>query len=126
MALSLGFILVIAVPLILAGGAIPAPGRRTRRAVVGFCALLSSGAGAFWLAEYDTLPLIVLAFAPAYQLELYTFVLNCFRSNHGREMHLSASGIVTDPELKKDARYSTAYFIGALGLPLSLLCILPT
>ena len=94
--------------------------------VLGFVSRCPPSQGVLWLSGLQTLLLVFLVYVPAYQLELYALVMNTFRSNHGREMHLIASRIVADPELKKDARYSTAYFIGALSVPLLLVAIFAT
>lgn len=54
-------------------------------------------------------------------LELQAWVARRFRNKHGREMTLIANEIVTDPDRKKDMRYSQLYLFGAIGLPLLLL-----
>lgn len=120
----IGLLLVIAIPMLLLSEVFGAPSAAARRIVFRICTVLSLTAGVLWLLGLDALPLVILAYMPAYQMQLHASMAKQFRNNHGREMQLIASGIVTDPELKKDARYSTVYFFGALGAPLLLFVIL--
>lgn len=118
MAGIIGLLLVIAVPMLLVGEVFQAPSPQARRIVFGFCTGLSATAVVLWLLGLDALPVAAMAYIPAYQLYLLTWVLKQFRSTYGRDMQLIASGIIDDAELKKDAHYSTAYFIAAVGVPM--------
>lgn len=80
-------------------------------------------AAVLWMLGMDTLALVLLPLVPAYQLELCTYLMNRFRRNHGREMQLIAFRIA-DTELMKDAAYSRAYFIAAVGVPLLLFVLI--
>lgn len=123
MTLSLGIILIICVPFILVGGMARAPSGHVRRIALRVCVVLSAIAGVLCLFGLTTWPVIVLSYVPVYQIELCRYVMNQFARSYGREMQLIAFGIVADPDLRKDARYSTAYFAGALGVPMLFLAI---
>ena len=63
------------------------------------------------------MPLVVLAFAPAYQLELYAHLARGFRRRYGRDLQLIAFRMVA-AERYDERRYSTVYFVSALPVPL--------
>ena len=79
--------------------------------------------GVLWLLGLNALPVVLFAYVPACQMWLYARMSQRFKGRYGREMRLIASGIVSDPELRKDVYYSKAYFIGATGVPLILLML---
>lgn len=121
--IGLGFTIILACPFLLSGGVVANLSGRARRILAAVCGAIAMIAAALWTLGMDTLALAFLALVPAYQLELCTYLMNRFQRNHGREMHLIAFGIA-DPGLKKDAAYSTAYFAGAVGVPLVLFVLL--
>ena len=118
--IGLAFIVILACPFLLIGGAIPNLSRRARGVLVVVGGAL---AAALWTLGMNTKGLALLALVPAYQIELCMYLLNRFQRNHGRQMQLIAFGIA-DPERRKDAGYSTAYFAAAVGVPLLLFVLL--
>jgi hypothetical protein len=123
MTLVVGILLIIFIPVLFLDVLLHAgpPSVSARKVAFGICAGLSVTAGVLWLLGLDALPIVILAFVPYYQLELQAWVARQFRNKHGREMTLIANEIVTDPDRKKDMRYSQLYLFGAIGLPLLLL-----
>ena len=123
MTAALSFIFLVPIPLMLASGIRLDFSLRTRRTMLVVCGLLSAAAALCWFFERGKLIFALLFLVPIYQVRLYDFICRDFKANHGRELELIAFGIITDSDRRKDASYSTAYFAGALGLPLLLLAI---
>ena len=110
------------IPMLLLGGAFRTPpSAAARKVVLIIGSVLFAISGVLWLLGLNALPVVLFAYVPAYQMWLLAWASQRFKSRYGREMQLFASGIISDPELKKDAYYSKAYFIGAAGAPLVLL-----
>lgn len=122
MSFAFGLMLIIYLPLfVLSSGGIGPPSAKTRRIALIICTVLALLACVTWLLGLDTLALVVVAYAPAYQLEAYARIAKSFRERHGRDLQLNAFRIVTEPEQYKDARYSTLYFVSAVVIPLLVL-----
>lgn len=121
--IGVALIVILACPFLLIGGVIPNLSRRARRALVVVGGAIAMIAGVLWTPGMDALGLALLALVPAYQIELCMYLRNRFERNHGRQMQLIAFGIA-NPELRKDAGYSTAYFAAAVGVPLLLFVLL--
>lgn len=123
MIFALCLLLSLFVPLVLSSGGFPEPSAGARRAALIFGGVLSVPAGMAWLFGVKTMPLVVLAFAPAYQLELYAHLALKFRRRYGRDLQLIAFQMVS-AEQYDDGRYSTFYFVSAVLVPLLVFGVL--
>jgi hypothetical protein len=121
--LALCLLLSFFVPFVLSSGGFPEPSAGARRAALIFGGILSAPAGIAWLFGVKTMPLVALAFAPAYQLELYARLALKFRRRYGRDLQLIAFRIVSG-EQYDDVRYSNLYFVSAMLVPLLAFAIL--
>lgn len=114
---AFGLLLIIYLRVfVLSNGGIGPPSANTRRIAFIICTVLALLALGSWLLGLDTLPLTIVAYAPAYQLELYARIARSFRGRHGRDLQLIAFRIVAEPERYQDARYPRVYFVGAVIL----------
>lgn len=121
--IAMCLLLILCLPLVLSSGGFPEPSAGARRVALIFGGIVSVLAGIAWLFGLNTVPLVVLAFAPLYQLEIYARLALSFRRRYGRDLQLIAFRMVS-PERYDDRRYSTIYFVSALPLPLMVLIVL--